>query len=55
MCAEAVPRRCHRLLIGEAVLICAIRTEDSRSATRRQVHIFTTFAKVCEPTITDPV
>jgi hypothetical protein len=55
MCAVDVPRRCHRSLIGEAVLIRAIHTEDIRSATRRQVHIFTTFAKVCGPTITYPV
>ena len=46
MCAEAVPWRCHRSLIADALLIRGIRTEDIMSATRRQVHTLTPFAKV---------
>ena len=46
MCAEAVPWRGHRSLIGDAVLIRGIRTEDIMSATRRQVHTLTPFAQV---------
>ncbi len=46
MCAEAVPWRCHRSLIGDALAVRGIRTEDIMSATRRQVHALTPFAKV---------
>ena len=54
MCAEAVPWRCHRSLIGDALLIRGIRTEDIMSSTRCQVHSLTTFAKVSGTTITYP-
>lgn len=54
MCAEAVPWRCHRSLIGDALLIRGIRTEDIRSATRRQIHTLTPFAQVRRATITYP-
>ncbi|MEO6244284.1 MAG: DUF488 domain-containing protein [Opitutaceae bacterium] len=46
MCAEAVPWRCHRSLIADALLVRGIKTEDIMSATRRQVHVLTSFAKV---------
>jgi uncharacterized protein (DUF488 family) len=46
MCAEAVPWRCHRSLIADALLVRGIQTEDILSATRRQVHTLTPFAKV---------
>jgi len=55
MCAEAVPWRCHRSLIGDALLIRGIRTEDIMSTTRRQVHTLTPFAQVRGTTITYPV
>ena len=54
MCAEAVPWRCHRSLIADALLVRGIRTEDIMSASRRQVHALTPFAKVCGTTITYP-
>src|ERR1035437_7577452 len=54
MCAEAVPWRCHRSLIADALLIRGIRTEDIMSPTRRQVHALTPFAKVRGATITYP-
>ena len=54
MCAEAVPWRCHRSLIADALLVRGIRTEDIMSPTRRQVHTFTPFAKVRGTTITYP-
>ena len=54
MCAEAVPWRCHRSLIADALLIRGIRTEDILSPTRRQVHALTPFAKVRGATITYP-
>ena len=54
MCAEAVPWRCHRSLIADALLVHRIRTEDIMSRTRRQVHTLTPFSKVCGTTITYP-
>ena len=54
MCAEAVPWRCHRSLIADALLVRGIRTEDIMSATRRQVHTLTPFAKVRSAVITYP-
>ena len=54
MCAEAVPWRCHRSLIADALLVSGIRTEDIMSPTRRQVHTLTPFAKVRGTTITYP-
>lgn len=54
MCAEAVPWRCHRSLIADALLVRGIRTEDIMSPTRRQVHELTAFAKVWGTTITYP-
>jgi uncharacterized protein (DUF488 family) len=52
MCAEAVPWRCHRSLIADALLVRGIRTEDIMSPTRRHVHTLTPFAKVRRTTIT---
>jgi uncharacterized protein (DUF488 family) len=54
MCAEAVPWRCHRSLIADALLVRGIRTEDIMSPTRRQVHTLTPFAKVRGTTIIYP-
>jgi uncharacterized protein (DUF488 family) len=46
MCAEGVPWRCHRSLIGDALLVRGIRVEDIMSETRAQTHALTSFAKV---------
>ena len=54
MCAEAVPWRCHRSLIADALLVRGIRTEDIMSPTNRTVHALTPFAKVRGTTITYP-
>ena len=54
MCAEAVPWRCHRSLIADALLVRGIRTEDIMSPTRRQVHTLTPFAKVRGTLVTYP-
>jgi uncharacterized protein (DUF488 family) len=54
MCAEAVPWRCHRSLIADALLVRGIRTEDITSPTRRTLHTLTPFAKVRGTTITYP-
>src|SRR5512136_889072 len=52
MCAEAVPWRCHRSLIADALLVRGIATEDIMSLTRRQPHSLTPFAKVRATVIT---
>lgn len=54
MCAEAVPWRCHRSLIGDALTVRGIRTEDIMSPTRCRLHTLTPFAKVRGTTITYP-
>lgn len=54
MCAEAVPWRCHRSLIADALLVHRIRAEDIMSLTRRQVHTLTPFAKIRGTSITYP-
>lgn len=54
MCAEAVPWRCHRSLIADALLIRGIRTEDIMSLTRSPVHTLTPFAEVHGTFLTYP-
>ena len=54
MCAEAVPWRCHRSLIADALLVRGIETADISSATRLSPHRLTPFAKVRGTTITYP-
>jgi uncharacterized protein (DUF488 family) len=54
MCAEAVPWRCHRSLIADALVVHGIRVEEIISETRRQVHGLTPFARVSGMTITYP-
>jgi uncharacterized protein (DUF488 family) len=54
MCAEAVPWRCHRSLIADALSVRGIRTEDIMSLTRRQLHSLTPFAQVRGTAITYP-
>jgi uncharacterized protein (DUF488 family) len=46
MCAEAVPWRCHRSLIGDALLARGLRVLDIMSATSTKPHELTSFAKV---------
>jgi uncharacterized protein (DUF488 family) len=46
MCAEAVPWRCHRSLIADALLVRKIPVEDILSVTRAQEHEITPFARV---------
>ena len=54
MCAEAVPWRCHRSLIADALLVRGIAAEDIASATRRTPHKLTPFARVRGTEITYP-
>jgi uncharacterized protein (DUF488 family) len=54
MCAEAVPWRCHRSLIADALVVRGLRVEEIISRTRRQAHALTPFAKVSGTAITYP-
>ena len=54
MCAEAVPWRCHRSLIGDALLVRGVRVEDIIGAKGRKPHILTAFAHVDGVRITYP-
>ena len=46
MCAEAVPWRCHRSLIGDALLVRNVNVQDIMSASSVRPHELTSFAKV---------
>lgn len=54
MCAEAVPWRCHRSLIGDALVIRNIIVEDIISEKSCKPHKLTQFAHVVRNTITYP-
>ena len=50
MCAEAVPWRCHRSLVADALLVRGIEVDDiyydAKGKSRRELHTLTSFAKV---------
>jgi uncharacterized protein (DUF488 family) len=46
MCAEAVPWRCHRSLIADALFAHGIRTQHIMGPTRLEVHTLTPFARM---------
>lgn len=50
LCAEAVPWRCHRSLVGDALVVRGIAVEDitysAHGKSRRQAHRMTPFARV---------
>ena len=54
MCAEAVPWRCHRSLVGDALAVRGIEVEDIMSSTKRTPHKMTSFSKVDGLKITYP-
>jgi uncharacterized protein (DUF488 family) len=54
MCAEAVPWRCHRSLVGDALLVRGIEVIDVLSETSSKPHVLTPFAKVEGTRITYP-
>jgi uncharacterized protein (DUF488 family) len=54
MCAEAVPWRCHRSLIADALVIRGIKVEHITSLSRTQPHKLTPFASVKDLHITYP-
>ena len=54
MCAESVPWRCHRSLIGDALLVRKIQTNDIYSKTTTKVQVLTPWAKIRGRKITYP-
>ena len=54
MCAEAVPWRCHRSLIADALTARGIQVEHIMTATKRKSHTYTPFARVEGDVVTYP-
>ncbi len=54
MCAEAVPWRCHRSLIADALTVRGVQVKDILSKKRSQVHSLIPFAHVQGHRITYP-
>lgn len=54
MCAEAVPWRCHRSLIADALVVHGLGVEEIINQTRCQSHTLTPFANVAGTLITYP-
>jgi uncharacterized protein (DUF488 family) len=54
MCAEAVPWRCHRSLISDALTVRGVQVNDIMSVKRSQVHSLIAFARVQGHRITYP-
>jgi uncharacterized protein (DUF488 family) len=54
MCAEAVPWRCHRSMIADALIVRGWTVMDIMSERSAVVHKLTPFAKVAGTTITYP-
>ncbi|HEX5412524.1 MAG TPA: DUF488 domain-containing protein [Terriglobia bacterium] len=54
MCAEAVPWRCHRSLIADALVVRGIRVRHILSASQVREHTLTSFAEVQEGRISYP-
>jgi uncharacterized protein (DUF488 family) len=55
MCAEAVPWRCHRSLIADALLVRGIRVEHIMSESTSRAHSLTSFGHVRCNRITYPL
>jgi uncharacterized protein (DUF488 family) len=54
MCAEAVPWRCHRSLVADALVVRGIEVLDIMSATSARPHVLRDWAHVEGTTITYP-
>jgi uncharacterized protein (DUF488 family) len=54
MCAEAVPWRCHRSLIADALLAKGIESQEITSRIRARAHVLTPFARVSRQRVTYP-
>ena len=54
MCAEAVPWRCHRSLIADALIAQGVPVLEIVNAARTHPHAMTAFAKVSGQQVTYP-
>ena len=54
MCAEAVPWRCHRSLIADALTVAGHQVEHIMTVSKTQIHVLTPFARVEDQRITYP-
>ena len=54
MCAEAVPWRCHRSLIADALVARGVAVQEILSAAKVQPHTLTPFAKIDHAEVTYP-
>ena len=54
MCAEAVPWRCHRSLIADALLVRGIAVSEITSGVRAKPHVLTPWARVKGTRLTYP-
>jgi uncharacterized protein (DUF488 family) len=54
MCAEAVPWRCHRSLIADALLVRGIEASEITSGVRTRPHSLTPWARVNRTQVTYP-
>jgi uncharacterized protein (DUF488 family) len=54
MCAEAVPWRCHRSLIADALLVKGIDAREITSGVRARPHSLTQWARVTGTQVTYP-
>jgi hypothetical protein len=54
MCAEAVPWRCHRSLIADALLVKGIEAREITSGVRARPHSLTQWARVTGTRVTYP-
>ncbi|MBC7538798.1 MAG: DUF488 domain-containing protein [Bacteriovorax sp.] len=55
MCAEAVPWRCHRSMVGDALIVNGFTVLDIFAKEKARPHALTTFAKVSGKKITYPL
>jgi uncharacterized protein (DUF488 family) len=54
MCAEAVPWRCHRSLVGDALVVRGVEVLDIMTVTSAKPHTLTSFARVEGTRVTYP-
>ena len=54
MCAEAVPWRCHRSMIGDALVVRGVNVLDIMTETKATPHVLRSFAHVDGTNITYP-
>jgi uncharacterized protein (DUF488 family) len=54
MCAEALPWRCHRSLIADALLVRGIEVSEITSRVRTRPHLLTPWARVTRTQVTYP-